>query len=162
MSRMNQTAKDLGMNDSYFGNPHGLPHKDSRTTCEDMALLCSVCLDIPLFRKIVSTKLYHYKVCDPSTKRKFTLTWENTHKLLRRPGFIGIKTGITVTAGPCLATAYLFKGKTYIVILAKCNKLSRRFKETRKLLTYCLRKIPYEEPLSSSENSILQKLNRSN
>ena len=47
---------------------------------------------------------------------------------MRRDGFIGIKTGITVTAGPCLASAYKFKDKTYIIILAKCNKSSRRFK----------------------------------
>lgn len=32
-------------------------------------------------------------------------TWKNTNKLLDK-GFIGIKTGITDTAGPCLASAY--------------------------------------------------------
>ena len=56
------------------------------------------------------------------------MQWENTNKLLRRPGFIGIKTGITVTAGPCLASAYQFLNKTYIVVIAKCSKPSRRFK----------------------------------
>jgi D-alanyl-D-alanine carboxypeptidase len=116
------------MSDSSFGNPHGLPHRSNRTTCEDMAKLCSTCLEIPLFRQVVGTKIYKFKAYDPQHRKKVAFHWENTNKLLRRPGFIGIKTGITVTAGPCLASAYEFLGKTYIVIIAKCNKPSRRFK----------------------------------
>jgi D-alanyl-D-alanine carboxypeptidase len=34
--------------------------------------------------------------------------WKNTNRLLDR-GFIGIKTGITDSAGPCLASAYRLK-----------------------------------------------------
>lgn len=34
--------------------------------------------------------------------------WKNTNKLLDK-GFIGIKTGITDNAGPCLAAAYRLK-----------------------------------------------------
>lgn len=70
---------------------------------------------------------------------------------MRRPGFIGIKTGITVTAGPCLASAYQFLGKTYIVVIAKCSKPSRRFKETRKLLVHCLSRINHGRPLTKEE-----------
>lgn len=116
------------MLDTSYGNPHGLPHKDNKTTCEDMARLCSICLNISLFREIIGTKIYKFKYYHTISKRKIQSHWENTNKLLRRPGFIGIKTGITVTAGPCLASAYEFHGKTYIVIIAKCNKPSRRFK----------------------------------
>ena len=54
--------------------------------------------------------------------------WENTNKLLRRKGFIGIKTGVTVTAGPCLATCYELGDKIYTIIILKTSKLSRRFK----------------------------------
>lgn len=38
------------MIDTSYGNSHGLPHKDNKTTCEDVAKLCSECLNIPLFR----------------------------------------------------------------------------------------------------------------
>ena len=149
---MNSEAKKLEMRDTKYGNPHGLPHKNAQTTCEDMAKLCSVCLKIPLFLKVVGTEFYRFKVeYEKSKKRKALVEWENTNKLLRRKGFIGIKTGITVTAGPCLASAYQFHGKTYIVILAKCNKSSRRFKETRKLLVHCLERLEYEEKLSEEE-----------
>ncbi len=80
-----------------------------------------------LFKKIVSTRFYK---CVASTKdgRKRFNEWENTNKLLRRQGFIGIKTGITITAGPCLATAYKFRDKTYICVILRAKKISRRFK----------------------------------
>lgn len=29
---MNKTAKDLGLNNTRFGNPHGLPHPDGKST----------------------------------------------------------------------------------------------------------------------------------
>ena len=64
--------------------------------------------------------------------------WQNTNKLLRREGFIGVKTGITVTAGPCLASAFEFKNKVYIIVLLRANKISRRFKESRKILYWAL------------------------
>lgn len=51
---------------------------------------------------------------------------------------MGIKTGITVTAGPCLAAAYKFRDKIYICVILRALKISRRFKETRKLLAWSL------------------------
>lgn len=67
---------------------------------------------------------YHYSNKD----QKRTVEWINTNKLLRREGFIGIKTGITVTAGPCLASAYKFRDKIYICVVLRATKVSRRFK----------------------------------
>ena len=37
--RMNQTAKRLGMKNTYFVNPHGLPNDSQYTTAQDMATL---------------------------------------------------------------------------------------------------------------------------
>lgn len=57
--------------------------------------------------KVTGTKTYSFWTSSPSNKRE--VLWENTHKLLRRPGFIGGKTGVTVTAGPCLVSIYQTK-----------------------------------------------------
>ena len=70
--------------------------------------------------------------------------WENTNKLIRRQGFVGAKTGVTVTAGPCLASCYEHKDKRFIVVLLKTTKLSRRFKETRMILGWALKKYDKE------------------
>jgi serine-type D-Ala-D-Ala carboxypeptidase (penicillin-binding protein 5/6) len=79
-----------------------------------------------LFRKITSCKTYRTTVKNGESTR--AIEWENTNKLLRREGFIGLKTGITVTAGPCLAAAYNFRDKTYISIILRAPKISARFK----------------------------------
>jgi D-alanyl-D-alanine carboxypeptidase (penicillin-binding protein 5/6) len=59
---MNIRAKQLGLKDTRFGNPHGLPHKDTRSTAFDICNLCIICLGIPLYRKIVSTKMYRASI----------------------------------------------------------------------------------------------------
>ena len=71
--------------------------------------------------------------------------WENTNKLIRREGFIGVKTGVTVIAGPCLATCYQHGDKKFIVVLLRTSKLSRRFKETRMILGWTLKKYDKEQ-----------------
>lgn len=54
---------------------------------------------------------------------------------------MGVKTGVTITAGPCLATCYEVKERIFIVVLLRTNKLSRRFKETRLILSLALSKL---------------------
>ena len=54
---------------------------------------------------------------------------------------MGIKTGITVTAGPCLAAAYKFNDKIYISILLGAAKMADRFNDTKMLLRWSLSKL---------------------
>lgn len=96
-------------------------------------------MKIDLFRKIVSCKIFRMTVRNGGMTRE--VEWQNTNKLLRREGFIGLKTGITVTAGPCLAAAYNFRDKTYISIILRAPKISARFKETRLLICWALHKL---------------------
>jgi D-alanyl-D-alanine carboxypeptidase len=90
--------------------------------------------------KVVKTNRYSCWISDTEDIRR-EVVWENTNKLLRRPGFIGVKTGVTITAGPCLATCYQSGEKIFIVVLLRTNKLSRRFKETRWILGLALSKL---------------------
>jgi D-alanyl-D-alanine carboxypeptidase len=80
-----------------------------------------------IFMEVVATEVYRFKVNHINSRFRYNKEWYNTNKLLRRPGFLGIKTGITVTAGPCLATAYQFRSKVYITVLLRSPKVSRRF-----------------------------------
>lgn len=63
------------MADTSYGNPHGLPHKDNKTTCEDVAKLCCACLNIPIFCQIVSTQIYKFKYINKNSKRKVETCW---------------------------------------------------------------------------------------
>ena len=52
--------------------------------------------------------------------------WNNTNKLLKK-GWMGIKTGITDAAGPCLAAYIPILNCNMIAIVLNCSSLDLRF-----------------------------------
>jgi len=55
---MNDNSGSLKLMNSFFDSPHGLMNPQNVSTAYDMARLSSVCMQIPLFRKIAGTKVY--------------------------------------------------------------------------------------------------------
>ena len=91
---MNQTASELGMDNSNFVNSAGMPHPDHYTTARDISQLSrAILIDQP-------EHYGRYKI------REFTwngITQKNRNPLLGRDESIdGIKTGHTRSAGYCL------------------------------------------------------------
>lgn len=41
---MTRTAKHLGLRDTKYANPHGLPHADAKSTAYDQCKLAAICL----------------------------------------------------------------------------------------------------------------------
>lgn len=99
---MNKLATDIGMNNSYFINPHGLEDNDGNgniSTAKDMALLTKYAMKNKVFREIFGTKKYTVK-----TNYK-TYNWTNKNKLLLSEDYItGGKTGFTKKAHRTLVT----------------------------------------------------------
>lgn len=54
---MNENAFNLKMQNTNFDSPHGLMNIQNISTAYDMCKLLTKCMSIPLFRKIVSTKI---------------------------------------------------------------------------------------------------------
>jgi D-alanyl-D-alanine carboxypeptidase (penicillin-binding protein 5/6) len=94
-SLMNSYAQRIGMKNSHFTNPHGLPDPQHYTTARDLALLGRAMIrDFPT--------QYGY-----NSMKEFTvgsITQHNRNGLLWREGsgVDGIKTGHTSNAGYCL------------------------------------------------------------
>ena len=98
--RMNGIAGRLGLSDTNFTNPHGLPDEMHYTTARELALIAAEAMKNPVFRTVVSTGKYSFT---SSLRRRF-LT--NHNKLLRiYPDAVGIKTGFTKASGRCLVGA---------------------------------------------------------
>ena len=96
VSMMNEKAKSLGMENTNFENPHGLPDDNHYSTAYDMALLSAYAMKNGIFKEIVSTKSY------TAEGRSFV----NHNKLLNmREEVDGIKTGYTKKAGRCLVSS---------------------------------------------------------
>lgn len=98
---MNEKAKEIGMINTYFCNPHGLDEKcDNISTARDMALLTKYANSIPFYKKVVGTKRYVIK-----TNLK-TYDWYNKNKLLSTYEYTtGGKTGFTDRARRTLVTS---------------------------------------------------------
>jgi D-alanyl-D-alanine carboxypeptidase len=69
---------------------------------------------------------------------KFILNWQNSNKLLTLPGFCGVKTGITSTAGSCLAVYYNNPklNRNLITVVLGSRNVEYRWKDTRRLTLY--------------------------
>jgi len=93
---MNEKAKEIGMKNTTFANPHGLDEKTQNySTAYDMAVLSQYAYNnYPLFRKISGTYKYISKGKDK------TYLWYNRNKLLKNYEYTtGGKTGYTPSAG---------------------------------------------------------------
>ena len=100
VSMMNNKAKEIGMVNTVFKNPHGLDEEtENKSTAYDMALLSSYASKNETYMKIVGTK--KYKV----SSSKKTYLWYNRNKLLTTYKYAtGGKTGYTPSAGRTLVT----------------------------------------------------------
>ncbi len=98
---MNDTARRLGMTDSFFTSPSGLDDS-GRSSPRDLAIVTREAFTHALFERIVRTKFHD--IPSPSGKPRHI---QNRNILLwLYPGAIGVKTGFTTPAGHCLiATA---------------------------------------------------------
>ncbi len=99
---MNKKAKEVGISNTNFTNPHGLSEDNHYTTATDLARITAYALKDKTFSEIVSTKS---KTIERQEMGKTTLV--NHNKLLRsEKDCIGVKTGFTKATGRCLVTAW--------------------------------------------------------
>lgn len=115
---MNKKAKEIGMLNTTFENPHGLDDETKNySTAYDMAILSKYANDNKVYKKISGTKKY-----STSTKNKNYL-WYNRNKLLTTFEYCtGGKNGYTPDAGKTLvSTATKADQNLTIVTLSDAN-----------------------------------------
>ena len=129
---MNEKAAYLGMINTHFANPNGMPNFQNYSTAKDMMTLVRYCMADSAFAQIVGTASKDISLID-----KRHLPCKNTNVLLEKyDGCIGIKTGYTKLAGYCLASAARRGDTTLFLILLNSKSLASRFTESALLLDY--------------------------
>jgi D-alanyl-D-alanine carboxypeptidase (penicillin-binding protein 5/6) len=130
---MNREAERMGLKNTRFANPHGLPSPDNYSTAQDLSTLAKrVILDFPEFYKIDSVKSFTYnKITQPNRNR---LLWLD-------PTVDGMKTGHTENAGYCMiASARRPNGnaseRRLISVVLGTTSDSARTQESQKLLNW--------------------------
>lgn len=105
ITEMNELARALGMGRTRFVNPHGLefPKRVGLSTAADIAKLSIYAMRKPGFTFMVRQKDRQVTVLGAAGKRSYRV--QNTNELIGEPGVIGVKTGTTQGAGPCVVVA---------------------------------------------------------
>lgn len=149
---MNKRAKELGMTNTNYVNPHGLDDENHYTSARDMAIVAK---ELVKYEKILEyTSTYEEYLKKPDG----TSTWMvNTNKLIRYfSGLDGLKTGYTKVAGYCL-TATAKRGDMRLISVVMGEESSEvRNKETVELLNYGFSN--YKKKIILEDNSDLGKV----
>lgn len=128
---MNESAQKMGLTDSQFKTPHGLPSPDQYTTARDLTEIALTFIQREELMKYVRKK---EGTVDWTRANGFKLSIpvKNTNQLLSiYPGDSGLKTGTTTEAGQCLVT-YITRPDGDILLTLLGSK--QRYVETIDLL----------------------------
>ncbi len=130
---MNRKAASLGMRNSHFCNPHGLPDPGQFSTARDIAIASRAAWRSQTIRSFTALKRTTFRHNDGRVK-----TLDNTNKLLKRVPFCdGLKTGTTNLAGRCLVSSGTLNGRSAIVVVLKSNS-ANVWNDSEKLLRWSL------------------------
>lgn len=127
VKRMNAKAKALGMTNTTFKNPHGLPADGQLTTARDMLILARAYLT----RFPGNLKTYH-------SVKSFThngIKRKNCNRLLGNcPGVDGLKTGYVKASGYNLIATAKRGGRRIITVVLGATNPATRASESRFIL----------------------------
>ncbi|MGO4571897.1 D-alanyl-D-alanine carboxypeptidase family protein [Microvirga sp. 2TAF3] len=106
---MNRKAQALGMHESHFANPHGLPDERNQTSARDMAILArALFVEFPDYQSLFDIGAIQYG-------RRIM---RNTNGLIGRyPGADGMKTGFICSAGFNVVASATRNGRHLITVV---------------------------------------------
>lgn len=130
---MNRRARELGMENTHFVNPTGLPGEggaENLTTAYDVALMSRELLKHPEITKYTTIPW------DTQFMGKVYIANKNLKFIRNYPGGDGLKTGWTEEAGYCLSATALRDGTRMIAVVMKTPTYEIRTQDAINLLNY--------------------------
>ena len=139
VAKMNERAKELGMNDTTFKNCHGIDEDGHVTSPYDIALMS---------RELLNNhpNITKYTTIWMDTLRDGKSSLVNTNKLIRNyKGATGLKTGSTSVALYNLSASATRDNLSLIAVIMKAPTTKIRFAEAQKLLDYGFSNYEYKQ-----------------
>jgi len=125
-AQMNQTAQRLGMTQTSYVNPNGLPAEGQITSARDLAILArAIIRDLPEYE-------YFYHI--PSIRFGRRVTNNFNHLIGRYPGADGFKTGFICASGYNLVGSATRNGKRLIAVVLGSSSGTMRAVRAAQLL----------------------------
>ncbi len=129
VTKMNERAKQLGMNDTHFVNCNGLDADGHVTSAHDIAVMSRELMRHP--------KIFEYTTIWMDSLRDGAFGLVNTNKLVRfYQGATGLKTGSTSVAGFCISATAKRDGMDLIAVVMGSPTSKERFADASKMLDY--------------------------
>ena len=136
VARMNQRAKELGMDHTNFVNCYGLDTDNHYTCAMDVALMSrELITKYPQISNYSTVWMDTFVHTTKKGQTEFGLT--NTNKLIKSyNGITGLKTGSTGLAKYCLSATARRDNMDLIAVIMAAPDTKTRFAEAAKLLNY--------------------------
>jgi D-alanyl-D-alanine carboxypeptidase (penicillin-binding protein 5/6) len=126
---MNEKARELGLTDTTFANPHGLDEPAHLSSARDATLLVRHALGIPLLRDALGRTSFVFGGREFPTTDDLNASW---------PPLLGAKTGHTVAAGWSETGAARARGATVYGAVLGTDTRAERNEALRTILSYGL------------------------
>lgn len=145
VEKMNEKAKQLGMNDTCFKNCHGIDEDGHVTSSYDIALMSRELL-------CKHPGITNYTTVYMDTLRGGTSELVNTNKLIRNyNGATGLKTGSTSLALFNLSASATRDDLSLIAVVMKAPTSNLRFQNAKQLLDYGFKNYEYKRFANKGE-----------
>lgn len=142
---MNKRAKELGMKNTNFKNPNGLPDDNHYSTARDVAIMS---------RELVENHpdIIKYSTIWMDTLRGGEFELANTNKLVARYDWItGLKTGFTTEAGHCLSATGTKDKMSLVAVVLGGPTSEIRFSEAKLLMDHGFDNYVFKEKISKGD-----------
>jgi D-alanyl-D-alanine carboxypeptidase (penicillin-binding protein 5/6) len=136
VAKMNDKAKELGLENTHFANPAGIDAPGNYSSAADLAKITREAMKYPEFRKIVNMPEATISTQD----REIDVVTTNL-LVLPNSGYdygpaTGAKTGTSVQAGPCVVATAQSGDESYIAVVLDAAGDLQRFEAARTALEY--------------------------
>ena len=153
IDKMNDKAKELGMNNTHFSNPTGLDEIDNYSTLNDVAKLVKYAISNPTIREIVSKD--NYTTSDARVSVTGTIYRLSNGYGLERKCIKGGKTGTTEDAGKCLASYSIDDDGTELITVVTGTSMFSSFpfniSDTENIDEYIINKYSVQNILTTND-----------
>jgi serine-type D-Ala-D-Ala carboxypeptidase (penicillin-binding protein 5/6) len=136
VAKMNDKAKELGLENTHFANPAGIDAPGNYSSAADLAKITREAMKYPEFRKIVNMPEATISTQD----REIDVVTTNL-LVLPNSGYdygpaTGAKTGTSVQAGPCVVATAQSGDESYIAVVLDAAGDLQRFEAAWTALEY--------------------------
>ncbi|MGE5573947.1 MAG: D-alanyl-D-alanine carboxypeptidase family protein [Bacteroidota bacterium] len=140
VNQMNEKARDLGMKNTHFENPDGLPAPDHYSTAREIAIMSrELVTKHPKVLEWTSVWTDTLERRGPRVRQEESFLRNTNELILRYPGADGLKTGMTDEAGYCLSGTAKRDDVRLISVVMGLPTNDDRLEDTIKLLNYGFR-----------------------